>query len=125
MIKVATGGRKEVDMESALKRWSISEVSVRFKVLCVVCIALPKLLVDITLAYLGGLYVVLTQDPGDMLMNTLSLVFVVEIDNLMYMAFTSDAMRSNLEHMRPVLVHLNNNLRIATWLGASVVSPLM
>lgn len=124
VVKLASTLGNDDEIDPAMKRWTFANVGVRHKVFCTVCIALPKLLVDLILVYLGGLYVVLTQDPGDMLLNTLSLVFVVEIDNLMYMAFTSDAMRSNLEHMHPVVVHLTNKWRIATWLGASVVSPL-
>jgi len=107
-----------------IKRWKLDGTSRCYRIVCAALIPLPKLLVDMLLAYLGGLYVVSTQDPSDMLLKTLSLVFIVELDDMMYRVFTSDAMRHHLENMQSVKIALTNRWRVMTWLLASFLAPI-
>merc|ERR1712176_1194985 len=60
-----------------------------------------------------------------MMMNTLAVVFVAEIEGFLYVAFTSDAMRYNLENVQPVTVDLTNRQRLAQWFGSSIMCPLL
>merc|ERR1719145_104716 len=85
---------------------------------------MPKLTIDLVLAYLGGVYIVESPDDEALLMNTLAVVFIAEIEELLYLAFTSDAMRHSLESMRPVEVSMGNRQRLASWFTCSILFPV-
>jgi len=115
---------KELD-QHGIKRWSLKGTSCCYRLSCVVLVILPKCCLDLMLAYLGGLFVASTGEANDMLLNTLAVVFVAEIDEMMYAAFTSSAMRFNLENMESARMNLDNRRRVAMWLFHSLMVPVV
>mmetsp|Transcript_67324 Transcript_67324/g.181011 ORF Transcript_67324/g.181011 Transcript_67324/m.181011 type:complete len:310 (-) Transcript_67324:60-989(-) len=105
--------------------WKMDGISRCYRVWCLLTVGLPSLLLNVVLGYLGGVYIMRSPNDSDMVMNTLAVVFVAEVEEILYVAFTSDAMRYNLEHMRTVEVHLSNRHRIMGWFMSSIVNPLL
>lgn len=106
-------------------QWKLDGISFRFRVLCTLAVAAPKLLLEVLLAYLGGVYILKSGDEGAMVMNTLAVVFIADFDEVLYTAFTSNAVKSNLSQMKTVDVELSNRSRMTMWFASSVLCPLM
>mmetsp|Transcript_91759 Transcript_91759/g.256416 ORF Transcript_91759/g.256416 Transcript_91759/m.256416 type:complete len:298 (-) Transcript_91759:278-1171(-) len=106
------------------KQWKLTEVSRSYRIVCALVIALPKLALDMALAYLGGVYVMRSESNSDMVLNTLAVVFVAEIPELMYTAFTSEAMRYSLEGLTCLEIELTNRQRLLGWFAGCVLAPL-
>lgn len=103
--------------------WSLKGTSGYYRGACFVLIVLPKCFADLMLAYLGGLFVASTSEGDNMMLNTLAVVFISELDELMYFSFTSSAMRLQLENMKAVKLQLTNKVRISMWFFHSLVVP--
>jgi len=106
-------------------RWSLHQTRPFYRMFCFFLIVLPKLVADIMLAYLGGLYIASTDEGSDMLLNTLAVVFIAEVDEMMYSAFTSADMKYNLENMKAVKLVQTNQVRVGMWLFHSFVMPAL
>mmetsp|Transcript_38389 Transcript_38389/g.99305 ORF Transcript_38389/g.99305 Transcript_38389/m.99305 type:complete len:309 (+) Transcript_38389:104-1030(+) len=110
---------------SSEPQWKMDGISRRYRVWSLLTVGLPSLLLQVVLGYLGGVYIIRSPNDSEMVMNTLAVVFVAEVEEFLYVAFTSDSMRYNLEHMRTVEVHLSNRHRIMGWFMSSIVNPLL
>lgn len=66
-----------------------------------------------------------SESEGDMVMSTLAVVFIADIDLLLYSAFTSNVIKFNLAQMKTVDVELSNKTRVAMWFASSVLCPLV
>jgi len=106
------------------RKWDLDGLSFTFRVWCTCVVGFPKMAIDLALAYMGGVYIMQSETDEAMVMNTLAVVFISEIEALLYHAFTSDAMRQSLESMRPVEVDMGNKKRFVMWLGCSILGPL-
>jgi len=106
-------------------QWKLDGISRAYRTWCMVTVAIPALVLSIILGYLGGIYIMRSANDGEMLTNTLAVVFVAEIEEFLYAAFTSDAMRYNLENMQPVDIDLTNRQRLAHWFACSILYPAM
>jgi len=106
-------------------QWKLDGISNAFRVSSMLTVAAPKLLLEILLAYLGGVYILKSADEGAMVMNTLAVVFIADIDEVLYTAFTSNVVKFNLSHMKTVDVDLSNQTRVAMWFASSVLCPLI
>jgi len=111
--------------QHGIKRWSLHETRLFYRMFCFFVIVLPKLVADMMLAYLGGLYIASTDKGSDMLLNTLAVVFIAEVDEIMYSAFTSAAMKYNLENMKPVMLVQTSQIRTGMWLFHGFGTPAL
>mmetsp|Transcript_50588 Transcript_50588/g.145868 ORF Transcript_50588/g.145868 Transcript_50588/m.145868 type:complete len:307 (+) Transcript_50588:73-993(+) len=116
---------KSVGRNSRSKQWKFQGVSCMYRFWSALVVGIPKLVLDSSLAYLGGTYVMRSESDSEMVLNTLAVVFIAEIHELMYMAFTSDAMRYSLETMQSVDIELSNRKRLASWFGSCVFYPTL
>lgn len=106
-------------------QWKLDGIGCFFRTWSLFAVALPKLILEILLAYIGGVYIIKSESEGDMVMNTLAVVFIADIDLVLYRAFTSNVIKFNLAHMKTVDVELSNKTRVAMWLASSVLCPLV
>uniref|UniRef100_A0A7S1W4B8 Uncharacterized protein n=1 Tax=Alexandrium catenella TaxID=2925 RepID=A0A7S1W4B8_ALECA len=105
-------------------QWTFEGISWKFKAWSLVVVAVPKVLLGLALAYIGGIYIIKSKDAETMVMSTLAVVFIADIDAILYEAFTSSAMRCELEDMEPVEVPLSNAKRLGLWLASGILAPL-
>merc|ERR1719356_1015601 len=95
-----------------------------YKVWAMLFIAAPKLAIGVCLAFVGGVWIPKSPNPEDLILNTLAMNFIVDIDPLMYGAFTSEAAKEDLDHMTPVEKSLTNANRKLLWAVNAFVYPL-
>mmetsp|Transcript_148776 Transcript_148776/g.274721 ORF Transcript_148776/g.274721 Transcript_148776/m.274721 type:complete len:697 (+) Transcript_148776:62-2152(+) len=60
----------------------------------------PEVLITIAVAILGALFLMTTSKYMDLVMNSLALAFVVEVDDLLYMAFATNHMKGWLDSIK-------------------------
>jgi len=107
-----------------MKQWDLSRVTRGFKVWAFLVVVIPKLTIVLVLGYYGGLFVAQQTHVEDLFMNTLAVTFVIDIDDFLYVAFTAEATKDNLMHMKPVTIDIDNRGRWSMWFWATVVHPL-
>lgn len=88
-------------------------------------IGIPKLAIAVLLGYYGGMYIAKSADQETMLLNTLAVMFVIDVDEILYEAFISDYTKDSLEHMKAVEVPVSNSVRFSMWAMSTVVYPLI
>mmetsp|Transcript_14419 Transcript_14419/g.26577 ORF Transcript_14419/g.26577 Transcript_14419/m.26577 type:complete len:319 (-) Transcript_14419:58-1014(-) len=108
-----------------MKQWNLDGMSRRYKVWAMVMIGLPKVFTTLSVGYAGGLYICYSKDPESLLQNSLAMTFVVEVENLLYKAFTPVATANHLEHAKSVPISLNNFLRLSLWFVSAAVYPVL
>lgn len=106
-------------------KWNLDDISFAFKCWCWVGIALPKLTIALLIGHFGGSYIMESSDRETMLLKTLSVVFVLEIDEILYEAFTSDYMKDSLVNMKAVEYEVGNQTRYMVWALNAVLYPLL
>lgn len=105
--------------------WTLDGISRRFKAWSLLVVAVPKFLLGLAVAYTGGVYIIKSQNEETMVMSTLAVVFIAEIDEILYLAFTSSVMRYHLENMAAVEVQLSNAKRLGLWFASGMLAPLL
>lgn len=108
-----------------MPQWSLDKMSKWFKVQSIAVVGLPKLIIGGMLSIAGGLYIVKSGSTEDVILNTLAVNFVVEVDEILYTAFTPTATKFNLEHVKPIYLELTNDRRMAHWIANAIAYPLM
>ena len=117
--------RKRHPPPPGVPQWKLESVGKLYKVWNFVIVCVPKIVVAGALAIVGGDYIVKSGDPETMFLNTLAVMFIIDVDELLYHAFTSDATKENLSHMQSVEVELSNRQRALMWFTNTVLYPLM
>lgn len=106
-------------------QWSLKNMSEVYKAWSLLAIAGPKLLIGVCLALVGGIWIPQSPTPEDLILNTLAMNFIVDIDPLMYGAFTSEAAKEDLDHMTPIPHKITNKGRKTLWAMNAFVYPLL
>merc|ERR1712023_458182 len=110
---------------SDVVQWSLDGMTRPFKGYCLCLIAIPRVVIGLLLALIGGLYIKLTDAQEDLVLNTLAVNFVVDIDEILYQAFTSEATKGNLDNMKTVSVDVDNRIRLWLWFSSTVLHPMV
>jgi len=108
-----------------IKPWTLRGFSRLYKVWSTLIIAVPKLALDLLLAMYGSEYIAKSGDREAMIQNTLAVNFVLQVDRILYQAFTSEHTKASLSHMDPVIREVSNRVRFMTWAMNTVVYPLI
>jgi len=106
-----------------MPQWGFDNITTAYKVFCMVVVVMPKFFIGIWLAYSGGIYIVHSGATEDMVLNTLAVNFIADLDEILYETFTSDATKSSMEHAAGVEIELSNKARFSSWLSNTVVYP--
>lgn len=108
-----------------MNQWKLCGISPVYRTWCLLIVGMPALAQSLLLAYLGGVYIMKSGDESAMVVSTLAVVFVSEIEEFLYVAFTSDAMRYSLENMQVIEMELSNRQRLVSWFASSIVCPML
>jgi hypothetical protein len=121
---VTEDGEKKIKLASGLTRY--------MKIMFVLLILLPKLGIAGALTQCGAKFVAVSRADSDVVLNCLAMVFVVEIDDMLYKTFTPVGFQKMLRELPPVevedekdslVVHLMLLpwLKVGLWGGLSAV----
>ncbi|CAJ1443387.1 unnamed protein product [Effrenium voratum] len=92
------------DEDGEIERWEIVAVNKTAQFLLTVLVLLPKMVVALVLLVIGCRWLAATQSFADLILNALALEFVINIDELMYEAFTPRSLRNVIELTKLALV---------------------
>lgn len=66
------------------------------KYFAIICIALPRLLIALVILAVGTLFLTVTNNLQDLVLNTTALCFLIEVDNMIHAAFLGEAFQKRV-----------------------------
>jgi len=107
-----------------MPQWNLNMINKQYKVFCTIIVVVPKVVITLYLGYAGAIFIAQCESSGDMILNTLAVNFIIELDTILYETFTSDATKSAMEHAEEIELSLTNRERVGGWVFNTVVYPL-
>lgn len=104
-------------------QWNLDRLTFNGKVMIVLVVIAPKMLVGCVLFFIGAEYILASPDVESMVLNTLAVLFIIEIDEYLYHSFTSSTVKSRLATMRASEVELTNNQRVTGFVFSNFIAP--
>lgn len=102
--------------------WTLGSMSYSWKVVCLLFVGMPRILFCSLFAKVGAGFIV--RSP-DIIIDTVGVLFVVEIGTFMYNAFTTNAVKQQLEQLQPIEWFPSNARRLAAFLFVNFAYPLL
>lgn len=90
------------DPESHALTGVVSGLSSGYKLFATLAVVLPKLALGATLWWYGASYVAMSVDNAELILNTVAVLFVLEIDDQMYAVTVPESMRRVIAALPPV-----------------------
>jgi hypothetical protein len=76
--------------------WSLDNMTFSYKVVVGVLIIIPRTALALGVMWIGAVYVMQSSDAETIMLNTLAVLFVLDVDNFFYDAFTATHMKMQL-----------------------------
>jgi hypothetical protein len=111
--------------EEMLTVWTLDDMTLGWKFCCILFAALPRFTITMLCGYIGAIYIGRSESKEAMLLNTLAVLFVLDIDDSIYQVFTSGSLKVHMENVKPVILHPTNNERLVTFVFASFIFPVL
>jgi hypothetical protein len=122
-VRRARGKPKEDTAE-----WSLKKMTIKYKMWAISGIAMPKLLLNVALSVVAGIWIPKSTTTEKLVLNTLAVNFIVEVDHLLYSAFVSDGQKQDLEHHTPIMRKVKVGRgwdRVCRWLVTAYLVPVV
>jgi len=116
--KSGLGGGPDMDT------WTLDHMTKTWKFFCFLFSALPRLAIALGVLVMGAEYVSRSGSKEDMILNTLAVLFVVEVDDAIYNVFTSESLRAHMENVKPIPLNPTNNDRMFAFIFSALVYPI-
>lgn len=101
-IQVNTNGRKEVvRKEEAQMQWQVDALEIPWKVLAVFGALIPKACLFWSLLFYGAMWLMNTTEPGELILNCVANVFVLELDEAVFAAVTTADVQQYMDNLLP------------------------
>ena len=111
--------------EEALEVWTLDDMTLGWKFVCILFAAIPRLLICLLLGFIGAIYIGRSESQEAMILNTLAVLFVLDIDDSIYNVFTSGSLKVHMDHIKPIVLHPSNNDRLIAFFFASFIFPVL
>eukprot|EP00055_Hartaetosiga_balthica_P015096 m.86981 g.86981 ORF g.86981 m.86981 type:complete len:348 (-) comp8779_c0_seq1:670-1713(-) len=92
---------ENVSIVSGMRRW--------YKFVVYLLLLVPKLVIAGALLYFGSLFIMRSETNEDLILNTLSVTFIIEIDEILFRATSPSLIKCTLQQL-PRLPHANTPL---------------
>lgn len=102
--------------------WTLGSMSYSWKVVCFLFVGMPRIMFCSLFAKVGAGFIV--RSP-DIIIDTVGVLFVVEIGTFMYNAFTTNAVKQQLEQLQPIEWYPSNARRLAAFLFVNFAYPVL
>lgn len=119
-----TGWAKKKLGKVVESEWTLDGCSRCYRFFLLLVVGLPKLCVAIIIAYAGGWYVLESADRETLILNTLAMTFIINIDEFLYHAFTAQSIIDNISNMQPVKVENGAKIKVFIWFMNSIIYPI-
>jgi len=108
---------EEDEEEGDLK---VHGISLPLKVLITALVVLPKLILNFTVAYVGAIFLMfndLDDDLQEILLKTIEMAFILEMDELIFEAFASAPKKAQLEKIQLPIIRVKGISRVFSTYG--------
>jgi hypothetical protein len=102
--------------------WTLGAMDHRWKAVCLVLVGVPRVLICCLLANSGAHFIV--RSP-DIIVDTVAVLFVVDVATFIYSAFTTNAVKQQLEMVQPLEWHPCNTRRFVSFLFVNFAYPVL
>lgn len=103
--------------------WTLDNMTKSYKAFAIFVIVLPKLAIALSVAYVGSVYILKSGDAESMILNTLAVLFVVDIDEFIYNTFTPASMKSQLVNIPEISLNPTNMERKWAYFSSTFLHP--
>lgn len=108
-----------------ITQWNLDRMTLTYKMCAIALVAVPKLVIPIALTIVGGNYIMRSEDAETMVLNTLAVLFIIDIDEFLYNTFTTTPMKHQLASMKEIKVEVSNAQRFMGFVFSSFVFPAL
>lgn len=106
-------------------QWTLDRMSPKYKALAFGLVGFPKLIIPVALTIVGGNYIMRSEDAETMILNTLAVLFIIDIDEFLFNTFTTTPMKHQLANMKEITVEVSNAQRFMGFVFSSFVFPAL
>jgi len=106
-------------------QWNLDRMTSHYKTSSMALVAFPKAIIPIALTIVGGNYIMRSEDAETMVLNTLAVLFIIDIDEFLYNTFTTTPMKHQLADMKPISIEITNTERFIGYIGSSFIFPAL
>lgn len=103
--------------------WTLENMTKAYKAFVILAVVLPKLGIALSVAYVGSVYILKSGDAETMILNTLAVLFVVDIDEFIYNTFTPASMKSQLVNIPEISLNPTNMERKWAYFSSTFLHP--
>ncbi|CAK0823520.1 unnamed protein product [Prorocentrum cordatum] len=102
--------------------WTLGSLDHRWKAVCFLFVGVPRVVICCLLANSGARFIV--RSP-DIIVDTVAVLFVVDVAAFMYSAFTTNAVKQQLEMVQPLECYPCNTRRLVSFLFVNFAYPVL
>lgn len=104
-------------------QWNLDRLTPTLKVLMVLLVVAPKTLICCGLFFLGSEFIIVSPDGETLILNTMAVLFILEINEYLYHSFTSSIVKARLATCKVVAVEMSNTNRVMGWVASNFIVP--
>merc|ERR1719387_3221195 len=100
-------------------------MTVLYKTLVFILIVLPRAAIAVLVVWIGAVYILNSSDAETMILNTLAVLFVLDIDEFFYQTFTATHMKMQLTTVPSIELHPGKWSRVAGFFNGLAGYPAL
>jgi hypothetical protein len=77
-------------------------VSVTHKVIVFIMVIIPRTIIIVGLSYIGTDFLIIADSYSDLILNSVALGFLIEVDDMLFAAVTSSRTKENINKLQPL-----------------------
>eukprot|EP00441_Pelagodinium_beii_P036705 CAMPEP_0197627466 /NCGR_PEP_ID=MMETSP1338-20131121/6077_1 /TAXON_ID=43686 ORGANISM="Pelagodinium beii, Strain RCC1491" /NCGR_SAMPLE_ID=MMETSP1338 /ASSEMBLY_ACC=CAM_ASM_000754 /LENGTH=325 /DNA_ID=CAMNT_0043198201 /DNA_START=78 /DNA_END=1055 /DNA_ORIENTATION=- len=104
--------------------WTLGSMTNLWKIFCLFFVAVPRSIICLLLLKVASGFVVRSSEET-MVVDTVAALFIVDIGNFMYNAFTTNAVKQHLERMPALELQPSNCVRLMNFFLVNFMLPVV
>merc|ERR1719324_1594764 len=105
--------------------WTLNNMTGFYKTVVFLLIILPRMIIAVLVVWIGAIYILNSSDAETMLLNTLAVLFVLDIDEFFYQTFTATHMKMQLTTVPEIKLNPGKWTHVAGFFNSLVGYPAL
>lgn len=110
------GMKKQADVQ----RWTLQDMTTFRKVVIVITVVIPKFCIGVALCSLGASYIIASSDDENLILNTVAVNFVLDLDEILLYTFSTDCILYRLATVEGIPLGETNTTRIVAFFFVTI-----
>ena len=90
------------------QKYKVTAMPCFHKFMVIALCLIPRTIISVWLSYVGTWFLIEADSYGDLILNSVALAFLIEVDEMLYKAVTSVETRKKFENCQPLEVKYHN-----------------